>query len=77
MALADKIDQYRVTRWEKCPVVLVVDKLSKEDQVAFNKALDNGISTNTIVMALRSDGHKLGHETLNKHRNGLCRCATK
>jgi hypothetical protein len=77
MALEDAINNRVSNRWEKCSVLAISDALSEEDRKALFNALDTGIPTRVLVSALRSEGHKIGDETMNKHRNRLCKCATK
>jgi hypothetical protein len=77
MGLAEAIEENRFKGGEVCTVVTLYEKLSKEDKEAFDNALKNNVATQTICLALRAEGFKLGEPTLNVHRRGQCRCATK
>jgi hypothetical protein len=77
MGLADAIEANRFKGGEVCAVVMLYERLSKEDKEAFDDAIKKNVSTQTICIALRAEGYKLGEPTLNVHRRGQCRCATK
>jgi hypothetical protein len=74
MGLASAIEEYRYKYDKVCAVAILYEKLPKEDKVAFDNAVKEGIATTTICVALRKEGYKLGEPTLNLHRRGNCKC---
>jgi hypothetical protein len=76
MALEDAIKQHLYIK-DTCTFTTLAEKLNDKDREALIKAIESGIPTSTIAHALRSEGYKIGEPTINAHRQGKCRCATK
>lgn len=76
MALIDSIETYSVKTLGEhfCSTAKLITELNEADKAAFLDAIKNGISTTTLVSALRAEGYKLGDESLNKHRKERCKC---
>ena len=75
MALLDTIEKYKKNNvGARCTFPELLEKLTKEDRKALLDAMAKGISTNTLVQALRAEGHKIGDNSFNMHRKGTCLC---
>ena len=77
MTLRNTLDSLATNRKNSstyCAYKALYDSLNKEDQKALDDAWEKGYSTNTILLALRSEGHKSSNESLRAHKNKVCRC---
>jgi len=79
MSIADKLQEInnRLNRSRECAYKVLYDTLPKQDQEALDSAWVKGYSINTILNAIRSEGHKSSNETLRAHKNNTCKCATQ
>lgn len=58
-----------------CSVGALRQELPTDEQAALDRMLyDLGWSATRVLTALTEEGYKVGHQTINKHRRGLCRC---
>lgn len=75
MALADSIETYRVKHTGYiCSTAKLISELTEADRNVLLNAIEKGVSTTTLVSALRAEGYKIGDDSLNKHRAGRCKC---
>lgn len=79
MALADKLnDTPGGFAGTPCSVGAVLDRLDDADRAALLVALGTperrGLPASRIYDALVADGHRVGFQTINRHRAGKCRC---
>ncbi len=59
-----------------CHVALLLGALDDEDRAAFLTALeDRVLSPKRLAELLRGHGHDVGYSSIDRHRNGLCRCS--
>ena len=57
----------------RCIACILIDRLSDDDTAALDAAFaDLSITSTAIVRALASEGHKIGAETIRRHRAGNC-----
>ena len=79
MGLAEALAKTELPDKKYCVVGRLINKLTKEDAAALQKAFTDGTSARQIILALRMEGHKLSPESLNNHRKQRCQCvaATK
>jgi hypothetical protein len=77
MSIADKLAEInsRLNQSKDCAYKVLYDSLPKIDQEALDNAWAKGYSINTILNAIRSEGHKSSNETLRAHKNKTCKCA--
>ena len=77
MTLKNTLDSLAINRKNTsvyCAYKALYNSLTKEDQKAIDDAWAMGYSTNIILLALRSEGHKSSNESLRAHKNKVCRC---
>jgi len=78
MTLKNTLDNLALNRKKNtavyCAYQMLYNSLSKEDAKALDNAWEMGYSTNIILLALRSEGHKSSNESLRAHKNKVCRC---
>ncbi len=76
MALSDSIVIYSPKPQSDnfCSTAKLIVELNEADRTALLNAIEKGISTTTLVSALRAEGYKLGDDSLNKHRKQRCKC---
>jgi hypothetical protein len=79
MSIADKLEEIagKLHQSKDCAYKVLYERLPKQDQEALDNAWAKGYSINTILNAIRSEGHKSSNETLRAHKNRTCRCATQ
>lgn len=83
MGLAELIKQGPPRKKNKCVVGNLIDSLNEEDAKALVNALDqlqNGsapFSAAWLQRVLVSEGHKVGPNSVTRHINEGCSCATK
>lgn len=80
MALADRLANVNPPQaGTPCSVCAVLDTLDDNDRAALLAALGTperrGLPAGAIFDALKADGHKVGFQTINRHRAGKCRGA--
>lgn len=78
MALADQLANAQApTAGTPCSVCRVLAELEPTDRDALLVALGTperrGLPATVIYDALVADGHKVGRQTINRHRAGKCR----
>ena len=74
MGLAEAIESHKSRSADVCAVGLLLSKLSESDSAAFLTAVEKGVPTHSIVLALRQEGYKMSDNTLNTHRQEKCKC---
>lgn len=76
MALADRITQPAPERAHglPCSVGEKLAELPEAEADALRHMLANGWSQQQIWEALKSEGHVVGKQTINRHRSRACRC---
>lgn len=78
MGLKEALESEKGSKSRTCSVKLLVSKLSNEDALVFNTALqDESIASTTICRALKKEGHVLASQNLARHRRGECLCGTE
>lgn len=75
MPLAEKLQKPKRPTGLPCSVAVLLRNLNNEDRAALYAALDGNQSSSDIYWALRDEGHKVGKQTIGRHRRGECRCA--
>lgn len=80
MALADRLTTPPAPKHGyPCSVGVLLDTLDQDDRDALLTMLGTperrGWSASDIYDALIAEGHKVGLQTINRHRGGKCRCA--
>lgn len=61
-----------------CSVGKTLTKLSKEDLATLTEALSTeGMTSEEISLALRSEGYQVSGYSLRRHRRGECRCVSE
>ena len=80
MALSDRITEARPApiHGYPCSVGALLDTLEGDELEALKVMLGTrekpGWSAADIYAALTDEGYKVGHQTINRHRGGKCRC---
>lgn len=80
MALAERVNTPRVKAVSgyPCSVGALLDQLEGAERDALLTMLGTpqkrGWPASEIYSALRAEGHEVGHQTINRHRGGKCRC---
>lgn len=79
MALADRLASQPETRnGLPCSVGVLLDTLPSDEADALRTMLGTpekrGWNAGDIYDALVAEGHKVGLQTINRHRGGKCRC---
>lgn len=74
MSIAQRLTEYKPPRvGGQCTVCALLEKLSKEDTAALQKAFaDPRVSNAGIAAILKEEGHKIGESTVRRHRKGEC-----
>lgn len=81
MALSDRINQRpRPKHGRPCSVGKLLDELKGAERDALLEMLGDpvkrdGWSAADIFETLLDEGHRVGFQTINRHRGGTCRCA--
>lgn len=77
MALADRLKDPRPNpAGLPCSVRVLLDTLQGDDLAAFQHMLGSREwSQDMIWQALADEGHRIGRQSVNRHRGGKCRCA--
>lgn len=58
-----------------CPVDKLLRSYDEDDRKVFQNMLDDeNLNANTIGDIVRRAGGRIGHDTVNKHRKGMCSC---
>jgi hypothetical protein len=59
-----------------CGMAVVYSKLDDDDRAALDSYLADreGVTTAAISRALTSEGHRVGKNTVERHRRGECSC---
>lgn len=61
-------------RGPKCSVCTLMSVLPKGEQEALQSALSDPVFTSAAISrALRSEGHQIGSQSMQRHRRGECR----
>lgn len=79
MALADRLDNKPDSKHGlPCSVGVLLDTLPTNEADALRTMLGTserrGWNAGDIYDALVAEGHKVGMQTINRHRGGKCRC---
>lgn len=70
------VEQAAFRKGPTCSAGMLLDALPAAERDDVNAALlDNGIPYTVLSRALGKVGHKVGAETLRRHRKGDCACA--
>jgi hypothetical protein len=74
VALSDSIKAEAATRRRPtCTVcLLITEVLGDEDRAALLEAMDGRTPHAVISRALGREGHRIGADTIGRHRNGMC-----
>ena len=77
MSLAAAVAEHAtLKKGPPCTVMLVRDKLSREDQNDLDRLIaDRSVTSAAIERGLAKLGHKLTQHTVARHRRGDCGCA--
>lgn len=74
MSLADHEPALRPTGLP-CSIGHLLHTLPEREAEILQSWLDNPVATQEwIYLTLRTEGHPVGRQTINRHRRGLCRC---
>lgn len=80
MALSDRVNEKRpaTIHGYPCSVGKLLAELEGEEREALLLMLGTpehrGWAASDIYDALLAEGHKVGYQTVNRHRGGKCRC---
>lgn len=80
MALTDRLNDVRpaAIKGSPCSVGVLLDTLDVDDRDALLLMLGNteqpGWTAGDIYDAVTAEGHKIGFQTINRHRGRKCRC---
>lgn len=75
MALTDHRPKPGRTRGPTCSVLLVMSELEPHDVAELQSWLDDvRITSDSIYASLTSAGHRVGRQTIGRHRRGECAC---
>jgi hypothetical protein len=58
----------------KCSIGQLIDKLDDLDRQALLNAFSSELKGEQIAAALRSEGHQVQGQTIQRHRRGGCNC---
>jgi hypothetical protein len=76
MALEDAIKEHTNNKNDSvCAVGILIESLSETDKVTLVNAINNGVPTHSLVLALRQEGYRSSDNSFNTHRQGKCKCA--
>jgi hypothetical protein len=73
MALAESLSAVRY-KSDLCPVSMIYEKLPKDDQQAFDNAVEKQISTNGLLTALLAEGYAISWASVERHLKKICKC---
>jgi hypothetical protein len=77
MSLKDALaaEKATATKGPPCGMAVILARLTPEDSAALQAYLaDQQITTTIILRALTTEGHKVGQNTVQRHRRGICAC---
>lgn len=76
MALKDRLDEApRKPTGKACSVGALLSTLPTDEAAALDRMMyELGWSQSRIHDALRSEGHEVGRQTINRHRSTACSC---
>lgn len=76
MALSDHLSSARraSSTGLPCSIGKLLAELPTADKETLETWLREGFSGRRIYEALKAEGHEVGHQTVNRHRSGGCRC---
>lgn len=61
-----------------CSVATLLDSLDDDERLQLVEALsDRGITASVITSVLAAHGHRIGHQTVTRHRGGRCACGAR
>lgn len=61
-----------------CSVATLLAELADEERGQLLEALsDRGITASVITSVLAAHGHRIGHQTVTRHRGGRCACGAR
>jgi hypothetical protein len=74
-SLFDDIKSAQTTNRSACNVALLIKQLPPTDREGLLAALeDPAIYGSTIVKVLKDRGHRIGDDSVRRHRRGACSC---
>lgn len=73
--LLDEIKAAQTVNRSTCNVALLVQQLAPADREGLLAAMeDPAIYGSTIVKVLKDRGHRIGDDSVRRHRRGACSC---
>ena len=75
MVLADKLATPPPRNASRCSVAVLLSSLPDSEAKALNTMLDGNLWTHkAIVQALADEGYTIGNRSIERHRQGVCKC---
>lgn len=75
MSLLEQLARPKSPFRSRCTVAKLLEQLPSEDREALTRALaDPKFQGTQISRALRAEGHRVGDDSVRRHRRGDCAC---